>query len=112
MSQDDLNRFLLEDAIKDDLDVIARLLAIKDINSLQPASDLIVKIKQIDWPRIIFAGSILARATERNAEEAALSIATAALNISDHIAINDAGAILFDKLSNNRGVTLAMRKND
>lgn len=68
--------------------------------SNQSASD-------IDWHRLLLAGSILARSTERSYQEASLRIATAAISLPNPTEIRDAGAVLLDKLSNFRAVNLA-----
>lgn len=64
----------------------------------------------IDWPRLLLAGSILARSDQRIDQEAALRIATGAIALGDKMAIKDAGAVLLGKLSNFRAVTLASKR--
>lgn len=110
MTQDSLNRFLLEEGIKDDLDTLSRLIAVGDLCNVERAPDLEAAALAIHWPRILLAGSILARGSDREAVEAALRIATGAVTLSNKIAINDSGAILFEKLSNDRAVHLGQKK--
>lgn len=62
----------------------------------------------IDWQRLIFAGSILARSERRPDQEAALRIAVAAITLVEDNNVRDAGAVLLSKLSNFRAVTLAV----
>ncbi len=64
----------------------------------------------IDWPRLLLAGSILARSEQRIDQEAALRIATAAISLTDNQALKDAGAVLLGKLSNFRAIGLAINR--
>jgi superfamily II DNA/RNA helicase len=110
MTQDSLNRFLLDEAIKDDLNILSRLIAVSDLRNVERNQDLKPGAYEFDWARNLLAGSILARASDREAEEAALRIATGAVTISDSLAVKDSGAILFEKLSNSRAVILGREK--
>ncbi len=65
----------------------------------------------IDWPRLLLAGSILARSDKRGDQEAALRIATAAISLTADPAYKDAGAVLLGKLSNFRAIALAVKRN-
>lgn len=101
-----LQSWLLEDGIKADLNEVTRLTVRQEIANLatdssnQSASD-------IDWQRLLLAGSILARSNERSHQEASLRIATAAISLPNPATVRDAGAVLLGKLSNFRAVTLA-----
>ncbi|MCS3500211.1 hypothetical protein M2189_000837 [Bradyrhizobium japonicum] len=101
MSLVGLQSWLLQEGIRDDLDAIIRLTVRTELDNLvpEPAAPSAVAI---DWPRLLLAGSILARSDQRIDQEAALRIATA-----DDQALKDAGAVLLGKLSNYRAITLA-----
>lgn len=101
-----LQSWLLEEGIKADLNEVTRLTVRQEIANLatdtsnQSASD-------IDWQRLLLAGSILARSNERSHQEASLRIATGAISLPNPRTVRDAGAVLLGKLSNFRAVTLA-----
>jgi superfamily II DNA/RNA helicase len=106
MSLADLQSWLLQEGVRADLDVITRLTVRAELDNLElehtepsPAT--------IDWPRLLLAGSILARSDQRADQEAALRIATAAISLTDDRAFEDAGAVLLGKLSNFRAIALA-----
>jgi len=106
MSLAELQSWLRADGIRDDLNAIMRMTVRTEIDNLRPeASD-----PPIDWPRLLLAGSILARSTERVDQDAALRIATGALALTDKPIIRDAGAVLLGKLSNFRAVALAGKR--
>ena len=106
MSLADLQSWLLQEGVRDDLNAVTRLTVRNELDNLAPdisaPSDT-----PIDWPKLLLAGSILARSDERGDQEAALRIATAAISLADGQALKDAGAVLMGKLSNFRAVTLA-----
>jgi len=106
MSENDLQDWLIKDGVRDELTLISRrMLEIEfDISSVASSE---IDCKGIDWQRLLLAGSILAQSKQRSHEETALKIATAAILISEHLPWRDAGAILLEKLSNHRAVTLA-----
>lgn len=107
MSLADLQSWLREDGIHEDLDAITRMTVRTEIDNLQPDRiDL-----EIDWPRLLLAGSILARSDQRTDLEAALRIATGAIALTDKQAVKDAGAVLLGKLSNFRAVALANKRH-
>lgn len=106
MSLVDLQSWLLREGIRDDLDVITRLTVRMEIDNLA-ADPAIPSVATIDWPRLLLAGSILARSEERTDQEAALRIATAVISLKDNQALKDAGAVLLGKLSNFRAIALA-----
>ncbi|WP_116893399.1 DEAD/DEAH box helicase [Pseudomonas syringae] len=106
MSLDNLQSWLLSDGIREDLDTITRLTVRNELDNL--AHELSRSTASvIDWPRLLLAGSILARSDQRGYQEAALRIATAAISLTEDQAFNDAGAVLLGKLSNFRAVALA-----
>ena len=105
MSLDDLTSWLLDEGIKDEVDALTRRSVRTELDNLvdDPEGDA----KSIDWPRLLFAGSILSRSDSRAHQEAALRIATGAVALENYQPIKDAGAVLLDKLSNFRAVALA-----
>jgi hypothetical protein len=62
---------------------------------------------EVDWPRLLLAGSILARSTDRKHLETALRIATGAVTLSSEQRVQDAGAVLLGKMTNFRAAALA-----
>lgn len=110
MSLDDLKSWLLHEGIRDDLDAVTRLTVRMELDNLV-ADSSIPSVEAIDWPRLLLAGSILARSEQRTDQEAALRIATAAVSLTDSPAIKDTGAVLLGKLSNFRAITLATDRN-
>jgi len=107
MSLADLQNWLRDEGIRDDLNAITRMTVRTEIDNLQPDP---IKLK-IDWPRLLLAGSILARSDQRADQEAALRIATGSIGLGGEQAIVDAGAVLLGKLSNFRAVDLAIKRN-
>lgn len=106
MSLANLQSWLLQEGIREDLDAVTRLTVRNELDNL--ALDLSAPTASvIDWPRLLLAGSILARSDQRGDQEAALRIATAAISLTDDQALKDAGAVLLGKLSNFRAIALA-----
>lgn len=110
MSFADLQAWLLREGIRDDLDAITRLTVRNELDNLAPDPSA-PSAAAIDWPRLLLAGSILARSDQRADQEAALRIATAAISLTDDQALKDAGAVLLGKLSNFRAIALAIDRN-
>ena len=104
MSIEALQSWLLEEGIKADLNEVTRLTVRQEIANLAADSSC---QSDIDWQRLLLAGSILARSNERSHQEASLRIATAAICLPNLETVRDAGAVLLSKLSNFRAVTLA-----
>lgn len=109
MSLDALQAWLLEEGVRNDLDTITRFAVRDELDNLAPDPSAYC-VKSIDWPKLLLAGSILARTEQRLHQEAALRIATAAISLTDNPAVKDAGAVLLGKLSNFRAVTLATNR--
>jgi superfamily II DNA/RNA helicase len=106
MSLADLQSWLLQEGIREDLEAVTRSTVRIELDNLttdHPPSSIV----QIDWSRLLLAGSILARSEQRNEQEAALRIATAAISLANDQLIKDAGAVLLGKLSNFRAIMLA-----
>lgn len=107
MSLQELQAWLLAEGVRDDLTKIVRMTVRSELDGLAAEPDEPTP-NAIDWHRLIFAGSILARSGERTDQESALRIAVAAITLADDWTVRDAGAILLGKLSNFRAVSLAV----
>lgn len=110
MSLTDLQSWLLQEGVRDELNAITRITVRNELDNLVPDHSASSTIA-IDWPRMLLAGSILARSDQRSDQEAALRIATAVISLSDSQALKDAGAVLLGKLSNFRAISLATNRN-
>lgn len=110
MSLAALQSWLLEDGMREDLDAITLLTVRNELDNLvlDPA---VRSASVIDWPRLLLAGSILARSDKRGDQDAALRIATAAISLTEEPAYKDAGAVLLGKLSNFRAIALAVERD-
>lgn len=106
MSLTDLQSWLLEEGIRDDLDAVTQLTVRTELDNLAPDPSA-PSAAAIDWPRLLLAGSILARSDQRDHQEAALRIATSVICLTDDQTLGDAGAVLLGKLSNFRAIALA-----
>ncbi|WP_420381388.1 DEAD/DEAH box helicase [Novosphingobium sp.] len=104
MSLEELATWLMDEGVKDDVETVTRLIVRTELDHLAPEP---AETAPIDWHRVLFAGSILARSASRQHQEAALRIATGAVIMGDMQAVKDAGAVLLDKLTNFRAVALA-----
>ena len=104
MSLEELTKWLVNEGIKDDVAVLTRRTVRTELDHLEPEP---AEDPDIDWHRLLFAGSILARSEIRQHQEIALRIATGAVTLADSQPVKDAGAVLLDKLSNFRAVALA-----
>jgi hypothetical protein len=108
MSLNDLQGWLIDEGLREDLDQLTRHTVVAELDNLVlPAEE---GASSFDWSRLLLAGSILARSDQRNYQEAALRIATAAVTISDRDVVKDSGAVLLSKVSNFRAVTLATER--
>lgn len=107
MSATELQDWLLSKGISEELALITKANVIPELGKLRDIKDDSKQIKEIDWPRLILAGSVLARSDRRPPVEAALRIATAAIGLNTPQQIKDAGAVLLQKLSNYRAAKLA-----
>lgn len=109
MSLATLQSWLLEDGVREDLSAITLLTVRNELDNLALDSSA-PSASVIDWPRLLLAGSILARSGQRVDQEAALRIATAAISLTEDQAYKDAGAVLLGKLSNFRAIALAVER--
>lgn len=106
MNLDELQSWLLEEGVRSDLEAVTRLTVRTELDNLVPDISVPSEVV-IDWRRLLFAGSILARSDRRVYQEAALRIATAAVSLTADHTLRDAGAVLLGKLSNFRAIALA-----
>lgn len=109
MSLANLQSWLMSEGVGGDIAALAKLTARSDLCNLTPDPHAIDPA-DIDWQRLILAGSILARSELRADQEAALRIAVAAISLVNDAKVRDAGAVLLNKLSNFRAVTLAITR--
>ena len=107
MKPEELQSWLINTALSDELNVVTRALVLSDLDNVTPDVSLKKEVLSVDWKRLLLAGSILAQSNQRPFVEAALRIATAAVTLQSDAAIRDGGAILLQKLSNYRSVDLA-----
>ena len=110
MSLIDLQSWLLSEGIRNELDDLIKRMVVTEIDNLVPSADA-GPTPEIDWSRLVLAGSILARSDQRSHQEAALRIATGAVTLSTSEVVKDAGAVLLGKLSNFRAIALAGERN-
>lgn len=109
MSLDNLQTWLLNDGIESELNSLTRWTVEMEIDNLV-ADPHETPFETVDWQRLLLAGSILARSENRSHQEAALRIATSAVTLTTEAKVRDAGAVLLDKLSNFRAISLAERR--
>lgn len=110
MSLGELQSWLLAEGVRNDLNKVVRLTVRSELDNLAPDADE-TTAEGIDWQRLVFAGSILARSEARPDQDAALRIAVAAITLTDDRVVRDAGAVLLGKLSNFRAVSLAVDRD-
>src|SRR3954471_8001272 len=108
MNLNDLQGWLVGEGLRGDLDELTRHSIITELDNLLPLAQGVQT--SFDWPRLLLAGSILARSDQRSYQDAALRIATAAITLSDSEPVRDSGAVLLGKLSNFRTVALAAER--
>lgn len=103
--------WLISEAIDDDLTKLIQLTVAPEIDNLTEKFACESPETEFDWERLLLAGSMLAKSDERKHKEGALRIATAAVSLDTRQAVNDAGAILLEKLSNRRAAELAEKRD-
>ena len=111
MNVEELQDWLLDEGIQNDLWLVSQLSTLRELDNFKPSIDTKSLESSIEWNRLLFAGSILTRSKERRHEEAALRIATGALIICQDMATRDAAAVLLGKLANHRTVELGEVRN-
>jgi hypothetical protein len=107
MSLISLQNWLIEESVRAELNELTRRMVRTELDNLLPEPNG-APAGSLDWPRLLLAGSILARSDQRAHQEEALRIATGAVTLSETRATKDAGAVLLGKLSNFRSVALAV----
>lgn len=107
MKPNELFDWLTSEAIKADITRLTQLTVAYEIDNLTENFVCEDLQSEFDWERLLLAGSILARSTERKHQEVALRIATASVTLDTKLTVRDAGAVLFEKLSNHRSADLA-----
>ena len=110
MNASELIEWLIDEGVAEELSVLVRVNALQDLENVDRAENLDEALQEIDWHRLILAGSVLARSEARRPREAALLIATMAITCAERGPIRDAAALLFEQLSNRLAVSLAQRK--
>src|SRR5262245_3717545 len=106
MDAAELQQWLLSDAVRDDLSLLTQATVVSELGNVVVDEDFAEAVKELDWERLLLAGSILAKSHQRAPLEAALRIATAALNLDTSSEVRDAGTVLLQKLSNYRAIEL------
>src|ERR1700733_9465990 len=107
MKPEKLTDWLIGTAISGELAVLTQALALAELENVEADKTLDGKLQEIDWQKLLLAGSILARSRERRAVEASLRVATASLSLQESSRVKDAGSLLLQKLSNYRSMELA-----
>ncbi|MBB2796821.1 UNVERIFIED_ORG: superfamily II DNA/RNA helicase [Rhizobium pisi] len=108
MTESELQSWLFETSLDRELQQLGLVTALLELDNVtrDPSLENVV----FDWPRLLFAASILARSNKRAHKEASLRIATGATLLPTSEPIRDAAAVLFDKLSNHRSAALAEQR--
>lgn len=107
MNAKELFEWLTSEAIGADVKNLTQLTVSSEIDNLTEHFSCETPQSEFDWKRLLLAGSLLARSNERKHQEIALRIATAAVSLDTSMSVGDAGAVLFEKLSNHRAAKLA-----
>ena len=108
MTESELQNWLFETSLHRELQQLGLVTALLELDNVNrdPSLENVV----FDWPRLLFAASILARSNKRVHKEASLRIATGAMLLPTSEPIRDAAAVLFNKLSNHRSAALAEQR--
>ena len=98
MSETELQDWLYETSVRGELQQLGLVTTLLELDNVteEPALEDVT----FDWPRLLFAASILARSKKRLHREASLRIATGAMLLPTSDPVRDAAAVLFDKLVN------------
>ncbi len=111
MKDTELFDWLVHEALQADIAKLTQLTVVREITNLEESFVCENPQQEFNWQELLLAGSLLARSDQREHQEAALRIATAAVTLENARDTQDAGAILLEKLSNHRAVELNTRKN-
>ncbi|HEY4942304.1 MAG TPA: DEAD/DEAH box helicase [Rhizomicrobium sp.] len=95
-----------EQGMKAEVELISRYSAAQSLGLVQTPLDL--SGYKPDWPRLIFAASVLSKSSVPRHAEAALMVAHAGVLYSKNERIQDASAVLLLQLANQRAVDLAL----
>jgi hypothetical protein len=106
MTLEELHDWILSpEGMQSQIALLSQFAAAKSIGLSALAPDLNRFVP--DWPRLIFAGSILASRIAPRNNDAALTIAQAGLLYSNDERVSDASAVILMQLANHRAVQLA-----
>lgn len=108
MTEAELQEWLFSTSLREELRQIALTTALLELDNVTP--DGSIEGVTFNWPRLLFAASILSRSVKREHKEASLRIATGAVLLSTRDAEKDAAAVVLAKLSNARSAALAERR--
>lgn len=108
MTGSELQEWLFETSLQNELQQLGLVTALLELDNV--TKDPSLENIKFDWPRLLFAASILARSDKRAHKEASLRIATGAMLLPTSEQVRDAAAILFHKLSNHRSAALAEQR--
>ncbi|WP_112321928.1 DEAD/DEAH box helicase [Oceanibium sediminis] len=110
MKDTELFDWLTNEALQDDITRLTQLTVAAELTNLEQSYTCEDPNKAFEWQELLLAGSLLARSSLREHQEAALRIATAAVTLETEQKLRDAGAILMEQLSNHRSVELAYER--
>ena len=111
MKETELFDWLAREALQIDIAKLTQLTVATEITNLEESFECDNPQEEFNWQELLLAGSLLARSDQREHQEAALRVATAAVTLETANDVRDAGAILLEKLSNHRSVELAQKRN-
>ena len=103
--------WLTREALQEDIARLALHTVATEITNLDEINPCDNPQEAFNWQELLLAGSLLARSDQREHQEAALRIATAAVTLDTAQEVRDAGAVLLEKLSNHRSVQLAQKRS-
>ena len=110
MTLETLQKWLVEQQFRPELQLLGQLATLAELQGVTKDASVAEDAGKLDWENLLTAGSILAKSDKREFEEAALRIATGAVSLTTNQLVNDAGAILFEKLANRRSANLAEQR--
>jgi hypothetical protein len=110
MKYTDLFNWLTREALNKDIAKLTHFTVSAEITNLEVSYVCSNPQEEFNWQDLLLAGSLLARSDQREHQEAALRIATAAVTLDTAQAVRDAGAVLLQKLSNDRSAQLAQKR--
>ena len=108
MSLNDLQGWLVDEGLREDLDQLTRHTVLSELDNLVPPAE--DEQTSFDWPRLLLAGSIFARSDQRSYRRCVSSDRHCCNNALRQRCGRDSGAVLLGKLSNFRAVTLATER--